>query len=173
MKKSSVSYGIILNLKPFLKKDLLISKRCFVGAGWTKCTQRLSPGKQISDPSPLPTDLLLHSPYLCVLLLRREPLTKFLSSSISPCSCCLTSSAAQNPGQWCRQLLISPVAWMALPGVLRPQDISVSPVWTHLLIFIFLPHPQNKSLLGVGGVVTRTAAVQGAGLSLAVITLLL
>lgn len=142
--------------------------------GWTKCTERPSPGKQISDPFPLSTELFLHSPYLCVLLLRREPLTKLLSSSISSCSCCLTSSVGQDPGQWFRQShssLLSPgwpsqVSW-DLTTYSSPQcELTFSSSFSSLT-------PKTRALLGVRGVVTRTAAVQGAGLSLAMITLLL
>lgn len=142
--------------------------------GWTKCTERPSPSKGISDPFPLSAELLLYSPYLRVLLLRREPLTTLLSSSISSCSCCLTSSGGQDPGQWFSQSRSSllPPGWPSrcpeTSGHIRLPNID-SPFHFHFFPLI----SKTRALLGVGGVVTRTAAVQGSGLSLAMITLLL
>lgn len=62
MKKSSASYGIILNLKPLLRIEGIYPQQC----------SRFSTGQQVPDPCP--PDLGLSALHTCVLLLRRGPL---------------------------------------------------------------------------------------------------
>lgn len=172
MKKSLVSYGIILNLKPFLRKNLCISKRCWARQNAQSTFLQVN-GYQTPSHFPLAFSFTLHT-YVCYYLEESQPLSKLLSSSISSCSCCLTSLWRRNQDNdlgrvahlFCR--LDGPPTCPETSGHIHLPSMN-SPLHLH-----FPPSPpKTRALLEVGGVVTRTAAVQGAELLLIMITLLL
>lgn len=172
MKKSSVSYGMILNLKPSLGNDLLISKRCLIGAGLEKMHSAFSQVNRYQTPphSPLNFPFTLHT-YVCCYL--EESL--WLNSCqvpflLVPAAWPVLRRRTQDNDVGSRSSLLSPV---------RPSQVSRDLTYPSPQCELTFSSPffsltcKTRALVGMGGVVTRTAAVQGAGLSLAVITLLL
>lgn len=173
MKKSSVSYRIIVNLKPFLRMERTGCKNCFIGAILSKIQWCLSPGKLVPDPFP-PfhfVSFTLHTYGCCYseesLGLTAPPEFHFLFWLRA--SEAQTGSAAQEPGRLGRRAPLShQLDFPPSPFCPETSNTYSSPLCQLAnASFFFLCHPpKQEPLFGKGNAVTRRSHYPGSrGLS--------